>query len=127
MEKGIYQKAYDYLIEHDWSQEDIDRYREAGRMMVIAEYLAETVDLNEGSISYGFRDKTNSAGEEIDSPPFRTNSGSTFEDVVESEFRKYGYSETLDISIEDLQTPGGIDIDNQEEVLEYLLQLRDEI
>ena len=124
--KGIYQEAYNHLQKKGWTPEAIKNYAEAGRMMVIGTYYENTRGgLSEGKIvHYGFPDKRNKAGEELNSPPYYGAVNESFEDAVNREYEELGYSETLDISIEDCQTPGAIDIDDIPEVLEYLMTLK---
>ena len=127
MKEDLYQTAYDYLLKNGWSVKGVNGLREAGRMMVIGTYLEYLNGFDAGTVQYGFWHKLNKRGEELNSPPFYSRNGGTFESEVEREFAEHGYSLTLDISIEDLQTPGGIDIDDQDEVLKYLLEFRENI
>lgn len=128
--KGIYSEAHDYLIrEKGWSADMIAQERECGRMWIIGWYLSDINGAPENGsnmdIQYGFDNKFNNSGNALNSPPFYGRLFSSFEETVAKEYDKFGYSETLNISIEDCQTPGSIDIDDVEEVLEYLIQIRE--
>ena len=67
-------------------------------------------------------------GEEITNftLPFYGEVGDSFEEVVEREYKEHGYSETLNISIEDCSDER-VDFSADPRVLEYLVKFRDKL
>jgi len=125
---SIYVEACNHLRNNGWNSEMIGNLREAGRMCVVAMYyesLPEGMCLEGKALQWGFKDDIlNKSGEELNSPPFYGYGYESFEDAVKREFKESGYSLILDISIEDCQTPKDIDLDDVDEVLQYLLELK---
>ena len=129
MTNNIYEEACNYLIEHgDWTTDGIDRLMEAGRMEVVAYYKEEV----ECGLDNGYACQNDSVYSEDDAEitnyclPYYGRYDESFEDVVRREVLENGYSETLEISIEDCMNPK-IDFSNDRRVLEYLQRLQHNI
>ena len=120
-----YQEAFDYLVAKEgWKSESVMRLGGVGRMAVISHYLEGISEEDDKTLQFG--SIVTESGEEIDGMPYHGNHDESFEDVVRREYEEFGYSQTLDISIEDCADESLI-IDDREEVLKYLMELQRKI
>ena len=127
MTSNLYTAAYNHLIKHgNWNSDSLTRLGEAGSMELVALYLEET----EAGISDGYTCQAgpvySATGEEITNftLPYYGRYNESFEDVVNREYSTDGYSETLQISIQDCHNPQ-VDFSEDPEVLAYLLRLEE--
>ena len=130
-----YQEMYDYLIEHGgWQPESVEDLAKGGKIEVAGMYEYQKYG-DCGKYQQDERIITKS-GEELISPNYYGYIGETFEEVVRREYKQYGYSRTLDWSIEDYESiktkpellkDSVLSIDTIEELekeLEYLYELK---
>ena len=108
----LYEEASNALLQ--WGPaEFLETMKRYGRIMVIGTYLDE-IHGGDLIIEGKFNDDT-----ELASPPYYTEGNETFEAVVEREYKEYGYSPTLEISIEDYAAPE-IETDASADTLSHL-------
>ena len=130
MKRVTYQEAFDYVLERcGWSYEALEEYAKGGKVLIMNMY---------DEYVHGY--KTNlmgrdtiitKSGQQITGPVYCSSlNEASFEDVVRNEFQKFGYSDTLDFSIEEsiaektrLLTEG-VDTSEEELLLEYLRELQ---
>ena len=94
-----YQEAYDWLLKNtDWDKDSLDRYAEGGRILIINMYNEKAYGEHYGEI---FPDSVIFKGREVIIPMFKRKRNETFEEAVKREFNEYGYSDTLDLLLED--------------------------
>ena len=129
MISNLYTKAYNHLIKNgNWDSDSLTKFGEAGSMELVALYLEET----EAGISDGYTCQADPVysvtGEEITNftVPYYGRYDESFEDVIDREYRTDGYSETLQISIQDCRNQQ-VDFSKDPEVLAYLLRLEEKL